>query len=151
MCTDFFFKKLWGEFAQHWEQALDCDLGTLEYLGQALADRGTVVVRRGPLVVGCGRALLGLTGSETRSHTVGGDFGYLLKHRCRQPGAQQQVLHRFVALLLGLEICPGSIGNQSYAAAMRSKAPVGVVNPQMQAKLGTRGEHAVRLVGAFGN
>ncbi len=52
-------------------------------------------------------------------------------------------------MLLGLEIGPGGIGYQADAAAVGSQAAVGVVDPQMQAELGARGKHAVRLVGAL--
>ena len=54
-----------------------------------------------------------------------------------------------MALLLGLEIGPGGIGYQAHAAAVWSKAAVGVVDPQVQAEFGARSEHAVGLVGAL--
>ena len=69
--TDFFcFEKFRGEFAEHWEQALDCDLRALEQLGQALADGGRPVVGRWLLVVGLCRALLGWADEGVRPYVV---------------------------------------------------------------------------------
>src|SRR5207247_164734 len=56
----------------------------------------------------------------------------------------------FLPLLTGEDI-PPLIGNQAGAAADGSKARIGIVNPQVQAELGTRREHAVWFISAFGD
>src|SRR6185437_14108871 len=55
------------------------------------------------------------------------------------------------ASLFGLEGSPGGVVDEAEAAAMRRETDVGVVDAQVQAELGARGEHAVRLVGALGD
>ncbi len=57
-----------------------------------------------------------------------------------------QVRH---ALLLGLEILPGLIADEADAAAMGGEAAVGVVDAQVEAELGARGEHAVGFDGSL--
>ena len=51
--------------------------------------------------------------------------------------------------LLGFVGGPGFVVDEAEAAAVRSEAAVGVVDAQVQAELGARGEHAVGLVGAL--
>src|SRR6266496_842144 len=69
-----------------------------------------------------------------------------LKHQAREPGTYQQLFESILPFLLRLKIIPRFIRNKSHATAMRSEAAVGVVDPQMQAELGARSEHAVWLV-----
>jgi len=68
-----------------------------------------------------------------------------------QLGFFQQQLQALLSILLGEEVGPGMIVNQSDAAAMRGEASVGIVNTQVQAELSTRGEHPVWFVRAFRN
>ena len=51
--------------------------------------------------------------------------------------------------LLGPEGGPGGVVDEAQAPAVRGEAGVGVVDAEVEAELGTRGEHAVGLVGAF--
>ena len=51
--------------------------------------------------------------------------------------------------LLGFEGGEGAVVDEAERAAVRSETLVGVVDAEMQTELGARGEHAVRLVGAF--
>src|SRR5205823_2494565 len=65
------------------------------------------------------------------------------------PRLLQQFPHARQPLLFSLKIRPGCIADESNPAAMRGKALIGVIDAQMQSELGTRGEHAVGLVGAL--
>jgi len=64
---------------------------------------------------------------------------------------KRMALETLKPLLLRLEIFPGLIRNQAHAAAVRGQASVGIVNAQVQAELGPRGEHAIGLVGSLGD
>src|ERR1700722_12996033 len=146
--ADFFlFEKLCNRFAEDREQVFDLDLWTLQELGQALAYGGRELVGHWSWVVGFCRAWLGWTAGGGCPHVV----LYFSKHLCGQLGSVQKALHRFVALLLCLEISPGGVGNQADSAAVRGQAAVGVVDPEVEAKLGARGEHAIGFVGALGD
>src|SRR6266849_10852124 len=61
----------------------------------------------------------------------------------------QQLSDQLQSFLLSNVVAPSLIADQSHAPAMRREALVGVINAQMQAKLGARGKHAVRLVGSL--
>ncbi len=63
----------------------------------------------------------------------------------------EQARERGHARLLLLVFGPGLVVDEAEAAAVRSEAAVGVVDAQVQAELGARGEHAVGLVGALRN
>src|SRR5215469_11912674 len=49
-------------------------------------------------------------------------------------------------LLLGEVISPGGVIDQSNPATVWREATIGVIDAQMQAKLGPRGEHPIRFV-----
>ena len=53
--------------------------------------------------------------------------------------------------LLLLVVSPGFVVDEAEAAAVGGEAAVGVVDAQVQAELGARGEHAVGLVGSLGD
>ena len=53
--------------------------------------------------------------------------------------------------LLGLEGRPGGVVDEAEAAAMRREPNIRVIDAQVQAEFGARGEHAIRLVGALGD
>ena len=63
----------------------------------------------------------------------------------------EQLLEGGGAGLLGLVLGPGGVVDEAEAAAVRGEAAVRVVDAQVQAELGARGEHAVGLVGALGD
>ena len=51
--------------------------------------------------------------------------------------------------LLGFEGGEGCVVDEAEGAAVRREADVGVVDAEVEAELGARGEHAVGLVGAL--
>src|ERR1700675_3648939 len=53
--------------------------------------------------------------------------------------------------LLRLKLRPRFIRDQPHPTPMRSKPPVGIINPQVQTKLRPRSKHPIRLVGPFRN
>ena len=61
----------------------------------------------------------------------------------------EQSCQGFHALLLGEVVVPCGIGDEADAASVRRESAVGVVDAQVQAELGARGEHPVGLVGAL--
>ena len=76
---------------------------------------------------------------------------YRFEHFGRHPRCFHELLHLSQAFLLSLEIGPGLIRDQSCAPAVGRQAAVGVVDAQVQAELGARGEHAIRFVRALGD
>ena len=60
--------------------------------------------------------------------------------------SREQAGERGHAGLLLLVFGPGFVVDEAEAAAVRREAAVGVVDAQVQAELGARSEHAVRLV-----
>src|SRR5256885_17115934 len=76
-------------------------------------------------------------------------FFHLLRHLSRQTCALQQLGHLAVSLLLGEVIGPCLVADKADAAAMGRKALVGVIDSQVQAELGARGKHAIRLRRSF--
>ena len=66
-------------------------------------------------------------------------------------GGFEQRVKAASAGLLGFEGGPGGVVDEAERAAVRGEAGVGVVDAEVQAELGARGEHAVGLVGALGD
>src|SRR6266850_686855 len=96
----------------------------------------------------CGSGNRGSCVGTRRARVVAWD---VLQHLAGELRSFKKLLHRLQPLLLGLEFGPSFTGDQANAAAVGSEAAVSVVDPQMEAELGARREHAVGLVRALGN
>src|SRR5690606_12956129 len=79
------------------------------------------------------------------------DYGIALGRAGAYPGALKALFFLHYALALGLEGGPADIVDQAQFAALLGQAQVGVVLAQDQPVFGTRGKHAVRLLGTQGN
>ncbi len=112
-------EKLRGELAADGSEIVDCDLGTAEELRPGLSGGGVDFF------------------GERRGQRGCGALGFKL------------LLQAGAALLLGLKIAPCLIADEADAAAMGSEAAVRVVDAEVKAELGARGEHAVRLAGSL--
>ncbi len=66
-----------------------------------------------------------------------------------EAGGFEEELEGGGAGLLGFEGGEGAVVDEAEAAAVGGEAGVGVVDAEVEAELGARGEHAVGLVGAF--
>ena len=72
-----------------------------------------------------------------------------LQHFWGQAGGLQELFQFCQTALLFLKIIPGFVGDQAYSAAVRRQAAIGVVDAQVEAEFGSRGEHPIRFVGAL--
>ena len=91
----------------------DLDLRALEQLRQGLAYGGQAVVGSRLTVTSCWRALL------RHRHVI----TYFFQHCRGEAGLLQELPHGFVAVLFGLEVGPGCVGDQADAMAVGESDP----------------------------